>query len=688
MALVAVGIDYTEATVASLKYGHCGFNPFLSRESCCRVAGKENEMGNCEEFVLWGGNDFGKSFGIYVGWAVAFGVISSTVTMLSNRELPSVSPGLGDSHHHTASSNNGKSWISNPKSPEIQTQETQQDDQSQPPTKTLYMAAGSGIPEIKTILTGWVIPYFLSFRTLVCKMIGSIFSVATGMALGKEGPFIHIAACIGHLIANCFEKYRENGKQYREILTASCAAGLSAAFGAPIGGVLFAYEELSYFFPHKVLWRTFLCSMIAAITLRALNPHKTGKLVLFETNYGTNYHTHHYVFFVLIGICGGLWGGTFTRANQLWARWFRSITLIKTYPVFEAFVVIMLTAGLQYPNPVTRAPGDVIIRNLLVDCGKSKGGSWVCEQESVQHNWEYRGWLLYGTLSQLFSTTITFGVKVPAGIIVPSLCGGALFGRLVGQYASLGEISPGIFAMVGAGAFLGGVSRMTISLCVIMFELTGELEYVVPHMIAIMCAKWTADALSKECIYDLAQNVLGHPFLNEDEALEVLVRHDAALVEELIPPRETMHEVTVHVPRTNRVGKRILQHKLELLERRGLMDGGLVLVQGDMVLQGYIAQSELAYGLRTLGESFAEDAEVRLLGHSTAIEGEDELDLSNFVDRSPVTISSKAPMEVAVELFTKVGIRYLCLTEEGTGRLEGFVIKKRVVRWLDGLKDH
>ena len=512
------------------------------------------------------------------------------------------------------------------------------------------------------------------------------------MALGKEGPFVHMSACIGHLTASLFPKYRDNGKEYREILTASCAAGLSAAFGAPIGGVLFAYEELSYFFPRKVLWRTFLCSMIAAITLRALNPHRTGKLVLFETNYGTTYQPHHYLFFILIGVCGGLWGGTFTRANQLWARWFRRLRLIRSYPVLEAFFVIMITAGLQFPNPVTRAPGDVIIRNLLVNCASNTRPSWVCDQESIPENWTYRAWLLYGTLGQLFSTTITFGVKVPAGIIVPSLCGGSLFGRLVGQWVAMGEISSGIFAMVGSGAFLAGVTRMTISLCVIMFELTGELEYVLPHMIAIMCAKWTADALSRECIYDLAQSVLGHPFLNEDEALKLMVDCDAALVEELIPPPETMHEVTVHVPRNNKVPRQVLERKLELLERRGLMDGGLVLVQGDGVLQGYIAQSELEHGLKTLGQAFPADAEVRLLGHSTSTAegGEDngEFDLSNFVDRTPIVISAKAPMEVAVELFTKVGIRYMCLTEEGTGRLIGFVIKKRVVRWLDGLKGH
>src|ERR1700743_3289072 len=79
-------------------------------------------------------------------------------------------------------------------------------------------------------------------RVLVLKAIGAPFSVATGMSLGKEGPFVHIAACVGTLVANWFPKYRENGKQYREVLTAATSAGLSAAFGAPIGGVLFSYE--------------------------------------------------------------------------------------------------------------------------------------------------------------------------------------------------------------------------------------------------------------------------------------------------------------------------------------------------------------------------------------------------------------------------------------------------------------
>ena len=62
------------------------------------------------------------------------------------------------------------------------------------------------------------------------------------MCLGKEGPFVHISTCAGYLVANLFRKYRDNERKMREMLSVACSSGLSVAFGAPIGGVLFSYE--------------------------------------------------------------------------------------------------------------------------------------------------------------------------------------------------------------------------------------------------------------------------------------------------------------------------------------------------------------------------------------------------------------------------------------------------------------
>ena len=311
-ACVAFLVDVAEATVSDYKLGYCSRNPLLNREACCLgrtplLDAQSEDVLDCTAFKEWS-NDYAPRFAIYVAFALAFGVISSTATMFTKRTLPAAIPGPTDKN-------------SNHEAP-------------QPVAgKTMYMAAGSGIPEIKTILSGFVIPNFLDFRVLFVKGFGAVFAVATGMCLGKEGPFVHISTCVGYLVAKQFPRYRDNGRKMREILSAACAAGLSVAFGAPIGGVLFSYEEISTYFPRKVLWRAFLCSMFAAITLKALNPTGTGKLVLFETHYGTSYTSVHYLVFVLLGVAGGIFGGLFCKLNFIWSKWFRSFSIIKSNPV-------------------------------------------------------------------------------------------------------------------------------------------------------------------------------------------------------------------------------------------------------------------------------------------------------------------------------------------------------------------
>jgi chloride channel 3/4/5 len=201
-------------------------------------------------------------------------------------------------------------------------------------------------------------------------------------------------------------------------------------------------------------------------------------------------------------------------------------------------------------------------------------------------------------------------------------------------------------------------------------------------MIAILIAKWVADAIGKQSVYDLAQSVLGHPFLDADHSMH-LVRQRNALVSELIPPAQTMAEITVNVPPSNKVARKTLTQKLAQLHRRGLIDAGLVLVQDGGMLQGYIAEGELDFGLNELGKIYPDESGVRLLGDAE----EGDFDLSMFVDRTPLTICEKAPMEYAVEMFGKLGLRHLCIVEEGTGRVVGVVIKKRMVAYLESIAE-
>ena len=141
------------------------------------------------------------------------------------------------------------------------------------PPSIYYSAAGSGVAEVKVILSGFVLHGYLGLRTLLLKVLALILSVSSGMSLGKEGPYVHIATCIGNIACRLFSKYNNNDGKRREVLSASASSGVAVAFGSPLGGVLFGLEEVSYYFPPKTLFRTFFCCITAALGLKFLNPY-------------------------------------------------------------------------------------------------------------------------------------------------------------------------------------------------------------------------------------------------------------------------------------------------------------------------------------------------------------------------------------------------------------------------------
>jgi len=191
-----------------------------------------------------------------------------------------------------------------------------------------------------------------------------------------------------------------------------------------------------------------------------------------------------------------------------------------------------------------------------------------------------------------------------------------------------------------------------------MFELTGQLDYVIPHMVAILVSKWTADALEPEGVYDLAQSVLGHPFLDPETAT-VLAGSTGSTLSTLIPPKQTMDEITVVVDKSGCVQRTVLSQRLQMLKRRGLSDAGVVLVTSEGYLLGYLAEGELEYGLlqseKVVNVSTGAGQIVQLItkyGEDGGDQGpeSDKIDLSMFVDRTPMILVESAPMEYAVSL--------------------------------------
>lgn len=346
--------------------------------------------------------------------------------------------------------------------------------------------------ECKTILGGFVIRKFLGGWTLLIKCIGLSLSTASGLSLGKEGPLVHVGCCIGNIIARMFPKYRRNEAKKREILSAAAAAGVSVAFGSPIGGVLFSLEEVSYYFPMKTLWRSFLCAMVAAISLQMMNPFRSGKLVLFQVTYNRDWHAFELPFFALLGVIGGLFGAFFIRMN-LKVVAFRKTSWLKNYQIHEVLVVTLVTSLIGFTVLFLKVNMGSLLGNLFRECEEIEDEySWLCQRDRAV---PVIVLLLISFVVRIFLTIFTFGIRVPAGNFVPSMAIGACVGRALGIMIQLWQeaypqfwlfssckpdtqcVTPGTYAMVGAAAALGGVTRMTVALTVIMFELTGALTY-------------------------------------------------------------------------------------------------------------------------------------------------------------------------------------------------------------------
>jgi chloride channel 3/4/5 len=231
-----------------------------------------------------------------------------------------------------------------------------------------YSAAGSGVAEVRVILSGFVLHGFLGLKTLLIKTLALILSVASGLSLGKEGPYVHIATCVGNIACRLFSKYDRNDAKRREVLSAAAAAGVAVAFGAPLGGVLFGLEEVAYFFPAKTLFRTFFCCITAALTLKFLNPYGTHKIVMFQVRYVVDWEYFEILSFILVGVLGGAAGALFIKASRRWAKTFRRIPAIKAYPLLEVVLVAFVTGVIGYWNVLTKLPVAKLLYNLAAPC--------------------------------------------------------------------------------------------------------------------------------------------------------------------------------------------------------------------------------------------------------------------------------------------------------------------------------
>lgn len=256
-ALMAYFVNVMEGVLFDYKFGYCERAWFLSKKKCCDGATLCNDWNRWSEVITSKHIDEEWiDFAAFVGGVIFFSLLACGLTMLTKTVIPSqislstLDENLGaETTHHNGAVKHDPSRVLG--------------GLNEHPPMVYYSAAGSGVAEIRVIVSGFVLHGYLGLKTLVVKTVALILSVASGLSVGKEGPFVHIATCVGNISCRLFSKYYKNDMKRREALSAAAASGVAVAFGAPIAGVLFSLEEISYYFPPKTLFRTFFCCIVS-----------------------------------------------------------------------------------------------------------------------------------------------------------------------------------------------------------------------------------------------------------------------------------------------------------------------------------------------------------------------------------------------------------------------------------------
>uniref|UniRef100_A0A8C7G7X9 Chloride channel, voltage-sensitive 1a n=1 Tax=Oncorhynchus kisutch TaxID=8019 RepID=A0A8C7G7X9_ONCKI len=409
-------------------------------------------------------------------------------------------------------------------------------------------AIGSGIPELKTILRGVVLKEYLTVRAFTAKVIGLTAGLGSGMPVGKEGPFVHIASICAAVLSKCmtfFSGVHQSPYCYTDILTVGCAVGVGCCFGTPLGGVLFSIEVTSTYFAVRNYWRGYFAATFSAFIFRVLsvfNKDAVTITALFRTKFRMDFpfDLQELPAFAIIGISCGFLGAFFVWLNRqvvLFMRKPNAMTRFLTrHRLIFPGVVTLVIASLTFPPGFGQfMAGELMPReciNSLFDNftwtkiwgsppppGLGRSSAWLHPDVSVFVI------LLLFFVMKFWMSAVSTTMPIPSGAFMPVFILGASFGRLVGEIMAalfpdgilfdgiLYRIIPGGYAVIGAAALTGAVTH-TVSTAVICFELTGQISHILPMMVAVILANMVAQGLQPS-LYDSIIQIKKLPYLPE-----------------------------------------------------------------------------------------------------------------------------------------------------------------------------
>ncbi|CUM65641.1 uncharacterized protein PRCAT00003289001 [Priceomyces carsonii] len=602
----------------------------------------------------------------------------------------------------------------------------------------------SGIPEIKLIVSGlnYNISEYLGVRTLLYKIIGLIVVVSSGVWLGKEGPFVHVSCCIQNIVYFVIlGKTYDNEAVRRELLSAAVATGISVAFNSPIGGVLFVLESIpSFYVPTRTMWNAFFSATIAVVVVNGFKIFTEGQDFSEQDLFLVLFGNFSWLFmevipFIVMGAVGGLYGFLFISLNSMIStkniRFKIQRSLCNFFKVsansgafLEIILMVIVTTILNFPIEISKLPLAAYLKILFTDCSNDNTDSnsinFMCHSSDIVKFWK----LSYILVQGFFLASYTFGTDLPGGILMPTLVLGATFGRLVGitsqafqkkfNWDSLATctsktclVSPSSYAVVSAAAFMTGITKLTMCVVVIMFELTGAVTYVLPIMISVMTLKILSDWLCSDNIYDTWLKTTfnlyrdGRGDFNEGKGNGLVEFTELVTSVKQKLPDMIAKSIMVPVSRTKCLSlmpaEPYTASSLILLANEDNHEGyPIILSDLDPVYLGYTSKMELLNKLSIVEDSNAiisfqiENLPTTILSQQLHYEQSYAssllLQLDLMTEDSAIILNELTPIVEVLEIFEKLNLNYITIRASATKKnqmMVGFVDRFILSRLID-----
>ena len=337
-------------------------------------------------------------------------------------------------------------------------------------------ARGSGIPQTKFAL--FIQDGYISLRTVLGKFLCCTMSLASGIALGREGPSVQIGAGIASVIGR---RFGLSAAHVRDLIPVGCSAALAAAFNTPIAAVLFSLEEILGNLHAPVLGAVVISSATSWMSLHLI----LGDEPLFHVPPYQLVNPAEFGIYAILGVLGGLGSVCFVKLLLNLRIWFR------TWPRWTVWI-----------QP---AVGGLLVGILGWRLPEVLGVGYDYVDRVLSGDFPLRTVALLALL-KIIATPTCYSSGNAGGIFGPSLFIGAMLGGVTGKVAHnlLPGITanPGAYALVGMGTAFAGIVRTPLTSVIMIFEMTRDYAIIVPLMISNLISFFISQRLQPEPIYE------------------------------------------------------------------------------------------------------------------------------------------------------------------------------------------